>query len=251
MAGGWSATLPPERPPPKTRRTPVRVPEGWETTPVWKIDENPTSSHHPPASTMCAFPTPRVIISAVWNPDRGSGRVWDRFPGVPLRGTPGYPLEPLRGGRAGTGRFGAMRRVVDVIQRGNIDGLGRRPSTSPFAHPVRAEDCGPEGTQEGRRRLERSSTPGKPAPQARRQRLIPARAISHAPKLPGPVPRRILPRVCGTTADRPYDGRERVARRTDEHTAQHAADSVRSCWSQWGRKDDVRCGISARIREVP
>ena len=45
---------------------------------------------------------------------------------------------------------------------------GNRPSTSPHTHPVRSRNNCPEGAQEGSRGLERSSTPGKAAPNTRR-----------------------------------------------------------------------------------
>jgi len=38
------------------------------------------------------------------------------YRGYRCRGTPGYPLEPLRGERAGTGRLGAKRQRYAAIQ---------------------------------------------------------------------------------------------------------------------------------------
>ena len=54
-----------------------------------------------------------ALCRSLWNPYRGSGRSCNLVPGVPLRGTPGYPLEPLRRGRAGTGRLLFRRRVLE------------------------------------------------------------------------------------------------------------------------------------------
>jgi hypothetical protein len=54
---------------------------------------------------------PHAVLQPLWNPSRGSVPIWGTsFRGYRDRGTPGYPLRPLRGRRAGTGRFEASRR---------------------------------------------------------------------------------------------------------------------------------------------
>jgi hypothetical protein len=97
VAGGWSEALPPDSPPRKTRRTPVGVPEDGETTVIG--DHRTAFRQTAPriAWVDLARIPPTRHINAVSNPDRGSGRMWNRFPGVPLLRNPRLPSETPSG----------------------------------------------------------------------------------------------------------------------------------------------------------
>jgi hypothetical protein len=84
---------------------------------VGEIDGNPTSSRPRPYQPFIGFP-PTCHITPSGTPTGVLALFGDRVPGAPRCGTPGYPLKPLRGRRAGTGRFGASPCVLDHIQRG-------------------------------------------------------------------------------------------------------------------------------------
>jgi hypothetical protein len=110
----WDATVLVER----TVVTPTNRDGRPKRKSVWIIPTNGILRKHHPASRW--FTSSR--INDFWHAPPASYHrrleplagfwpcVWDRVPGDRYRGTPGYPLEPLRGGRAGSGRFEARRR---------------------------------------------------------------------------------------------------------------------------------------------
>ena len=92
--------------------------------------------------SVCGVPADAVDPRFLARP-LGCWRCGGTSPGVVAALDPLRPLPGTTCRRRAIG--GEATRVGRHLAVWNIDGIGTGPSTSPFAHPVRPETCGPEG----------------------------------------------------------------------------------------------------------
>ena len=153
VAGGWSAALPPERRAPIASRTPGGVPDDWETTFVGghRTAFREVALSRRTRLSICSY-SPTRHITALWNPDRGSGRLWDRVPGVPRSRNP-WPPSGTPSGTTCRDRGGLYRHAKPCRTWGSCRGCrlsdsDRSGHFRPLSPDV--EECGTRGGSSGK-----------------------------------------------------------------------------------------------------